>query len=304
VKGDVGLALGGYGMRAFRDHGAHNGRGGSRTWRRGVWQPQFEKRPRYNGRGGRGDSRGQNAGDEDDADSYKEEVRADHSGSSSFGGRGRPAPLGRSRGRGRCRGCGHGTSRRGGGAASSGRKASRPLFAGAQRDGFCLRQEIPQAHGTAITAICVAPDAVYTVSRDSTLRRWNVQGLELVPQLQVLLGDACWCMAQAGEWIFCGLSNGNIRTFHQQGRDITLSGHSEGVSALLLHQEILISGSADGSVRCWQWCNNTGTFTNVRTVVDQIPGQVRCLAVMADQLWVGSANGASNITAHEAGGAG
>jgi len=83
---------------------------------------------------------------------------------------------------------------------------------------------------------------VYTVSRDGTLKRWRVQGggpapFQLAVELQVDLGDACWCMVHASEWVFCGLSNGQIRAFHKQGRDLTLAGHDQGVSAMLVHQE-------------------------------------------------------------------
>jgi len=167
-------------------------------------------------------------------------------------------------------------------------------------DGFYRHHWIQDAHEKSITAICVATDAVYTTSADGSLKRWRPHKTddnlyELVAEMVVLLGDPCWCMAHANQWLFCGLSTGPIRAFCESGKDVTLSGHSQGVSAMVVHQGVLLSGSAEGTVRGWQWTEQAGSFVNSHTVDNLIPSQVRSLAVMNDQLWVGGATGVTVV---------
>ena len=34
---------------------------------------------------------------------------------------------------------------------------------------------------------------------------------ELLVELEVPLGDVCWCLISAGDWLFCGLGDGSIK---------------------------------------------------------------------------------------------
>merc|ERR1719424_43396 len=103
----------------------------------------------------------------------------------------------------------------------------------------------------------MAEDAIYTASRDRTLKKWtpgkNTAGRwELKLLLEIPLPETCWSMLYYGVWLFCGLGNGQIRCFSKEGQNATLEGHTKRVAALLIHQDILISGSSDCSIKCWQ----------------------------------------------------
>eukprot|EP00438_Fugacium_kawagutii_P027375 Skav211471 [mRNA] locus=scaffold1118:57574:78397:- [translate_table: standard] len=106
-----------------------------------------------------------------------------------------------------------------------------------------MHSEITHAHKDAVMSVVMAADCIYTASRDKTLKRqWkvNVAGtgkFELQPELEVPLGDVCWCLISAGDWLFCGLGDG-----------------------LMTHQHVLLSGASDGAVRCWQMNPHTTNF--------------------------------------------
>lgn len=253
--------------------GGRGGGGGHGDAPRGVRQPHFEKRRPPLGCATR--EHGGDAGD----------VRDGRSSDA-------PRKLAFARG-GADRG---GRAGRGGSGAALRSSRIGALCEEVREDGLRRHQRIPAAHGDALTAICVADDAVYTSSRDGTLKRWRPQRsaanlFELAAECEVPLGGQCWCMVAAGEWVFCGLSDGRIRAFSKAGQDLQLSGHTQGVSAMLPHQSVLLSGSAEGAVRCWSFDSALGAFVNSHTVDDLIPGQVRCLTVMGSQLWVGGNEG-------------
>jgi len=165
-------------------------------------------------------------------------------------------------------------------------------------DGLLRHQEITRAHQDAITAIAMAEDAVYTAARDKSLRRWRVRkgvsGLfELAADLEVPLGESCWTMLHVGEWIFCGLSEGTIQGFSKSGQSTTLKAHSKRVTCLLVHQNVLISGSHDGTVRLWQAQVDGGpqAFACTHTVSADMPGAINCMRVLGERLWVGGMSG-------------
>eukprot|EP00930_Biecheleria_cincta_P004279 TRINITY_DN105182_c0_g1_i1.p1 TRINITY_DN105182_c0_g1~~TRINITY_DN105182_c0_g1_i1.p1 ORF type:complete len:579 (+),score=118.84 TRINITY_DN105182_c0_g1_i1:25-1737(+) len=163
-------------------------------------------------------------------------------------------------------------------------------------DGFRCHQKILEAHAGSITAVCIAAEAVYTASRDKVLRRWKPQqnsaGLfELMSDLEVPLSGACWTMLHLGEWIVCGLDDGRIQAFSKSGSDVKLEKHSKGVSAMLVHQEVLVTGGAEGAIHCWKEEKSTGSFVNTHSVESLIKMQVRCMAVACGRLWVGGSRG-------------
>ncbi|CAE8640564.1 unnamed protein product, partial [Polarella glacialis] len=167
-------------------------------------------------------------------------------------------------------------------------------------DGYRCHQRIVGAHAGAVTAICVALDAVYTVSRDEVLKRWEPQMsstncFELTADLEVPLGGECWSLLHVGDWIFCGLADGRIRAFSKSGGEMTMAKHAQGVSAMIVHMDVLITGSAEGIVRCWTKDEQTGAFANTHSVKDLITSQVRCLTVMGDQLWIGGQKGVTVV---------
>jgi WD40 repeat protein len=147
----------------------------------------------------------------------------------------------------------------------------------------------------------MAPDAIYTASRDKKLKRWktgtnpSTNRFELTVDLEVDLGDLCWCMVMAGEWIFCGLGDGTIKGYSKSGGQAVMKGHSKRVQVLKLHQHVLISGSSDGSVRLWQADPTGQSFACTNTITEGLSSGVACLAVLAEHLWVGGTSGVAIV---------
>lgn len=167
-------------------------------------------------------------------------------------------------------------------------------------DGFLRLQEITKAHTDAIMAIVMAEDAIYTASRDKLLKRWKVQRdaagrFEMVVDIEVPLGDTCWSLLSAGEWIFCGLGDGSIKGFSKTGAQAQLKGHSKRINCLLVHESVLLTGGSDNSVRCWQAAPPPQHFQCTHSIEQGIAGAVQALAVLAGKLWVGGTSGLSIV---------
>ncbi|CAK0857497.1 unnamed protein product, partial [Prorocentrum cordatum] len=242
-----------------------------------AWQPRFEKRHSLRawapeGRGGEGR------------------------------GRGRGGAKGPAKGKGKSGAPDSGRARRA--AQSTGEDADGALAVAEEvpLDGFRRHHWVRSAHDGAVTAVCVTQDGVYTASQDGGLKRWKPRQaasgrFELQPELQVPLGGPCWCMLHEGDWLFCGLESGRVRAFSRQGVDLTIEQRAEGVSSMLVHQDVLLTGSASGGVGCWKYSPEAGTFANVHAVADVASSQVRCLAVMSGRLWVGCSGGVTTAGA-------
>jgi len=167
-------------------------------------------------------------------------------------------------------------------------------------EGIRRHQEIVKAHSDAVMAIAITEDCIYTGSRDKTLKRWKPLPtpsgrFELRPDVEVPLGEQCLCLVVVGEWLFCGLSTGNIRGFAKSGKEMTLTGHTKKCSALLVHQHVLISGGGDATVRCWQMDPATQNFTCTHSITEGIPGSVNSLTALGEYLWIGGTSGVSVV---------
>jgi len=95
----------------------------------------------------------------------------------------------------------------------------------------------------------------------------------------------------AAGWIFCGLWDGCVKAFSQEGGDYLLRGHTKRVTAIIQHQGVLISGSVDKEVRLWQMDPGTKAFNCTHTLSESMPGPINCLHVLGDNLWVGGMSG-------------
>merc|ERR1719265_2647001 len=146
----------------------------------------------------------------------------------------------------------------------------------------------------------MAEDAVYTAARDKLLKKWKPTKTgdkwELTLELEIPLPDTCWSMLYYGVWLFCGLGDGRIRAFSKDGRDVTLTGHSKRVGVLLVHQDILLSGSSDGSIRCWQAQEgNPQAFGCTHSIASGLPDAISCMSVLNEALWVGGTSGVTLV---------
>lgn len=192
-----------------------------------------------------------------------------------------------------------------GGRQSKGRKGGAgplPVEVATQvrEDGMFRHQEVVRAHTDAVMSIVMAADCIYTASRDKTLKRWKVGraasgGFELVQELEVPLGEVCWCLISAGEWLFCGLGDGTIKGFMKSGQDTVMKGHTKRVGALLQHQHVLLSGSADGTVGCWQMDAATQKFSRTHSISEGISGSVTAMSILNEKLWVGGTSGVAVV---------
>jgi len=147
----------------------------------------------------------------------------------------------------------------------------------------------------------MAEDAIYTGSRDKLLKRWRVGRspatgrFELTEDLKVELGDICWSMVMAGEWIFCGLGDGTIKGFSKAGQQAILKAHTKRAQCLKVHQHVLLSGGSDGTVRCWQADPSGANFACTNTISEGLSSGITCLAVLGEHLWVGGTSGVSVV---------
>lgn len=186
------------------------------------------------------------------------------------------------------------------GGSKKGTAAPAEVVDAVKEEGLLRHQEIAKAHTDAIMAVVMAADCIYTASRDKLLKRWkpqrNSQGrFEMHADLEVPLGEVCWCLISAGDWIFCGLGSGAIRAYSKAGLERNLEGHTKKVMCLLTHEHVLLSSGADSTVRCWQMDPATQDFACTHRMEDNVPGQVSCMAVLNERLWVGGTNGVSLV---------
>lgn len=156
-----------------------------------------------------------------------------------------------------------------------------------------------RAHDGPINAIVTADDAIYTVSTDKYLKRWkpvrNATGrFELKNDHSIDLGRGCSSLMYVGEWLFCGLESGVIRGFSKTAGSCDLNGHNKRVSALIVHEHVMISGSADRTIRCWQ-AGQSGLFSSTHVVDEDMPGSILCLCVVGDFLWLGTTSGVALV---------
>merc|ERR1711963_337847 len=97
---------------------------------------------------------------------------------------------------------------------------------------------------------------------------------ELQPEITVPLADSCHSLLFSGGWLFCGLYDGKVQAFAQDGTEASLKGHTRRVTTLAAHQGVLISGAADREVRLWQMDPASKTFTCTHTIEESIPGSI------------------------------
>lgn len=105
---------------------------------------------------------------------------------------------------------------------------------------------------------------------------------------------------EASGWLFCGLSEGLVCAFRQAPQaNVTLTGHGGAVTALCMHEAVLVSAALDGTVRAWQYDQAVGSFHCAATVQSPL-GNVFALHTTAGALggvggllWLGTQQGIS-----------
>jgi len=92
-------------------------------------------------------------------------------------------------------------------------------------------------------------------------------------------------------WLFFGLATGQIRACKPEGQtEALLEGHTAAVTALQVHEAVLISGAADGTIRLWRCCD--GSRFECQATLQNSAGPVSTLLVqLPESLWVGGMHG-------------
>lgn len=142
----------------------------------------------------------------------------------------------------------------------------------------------------------MSKQGIYTVSIDKNFGRWKPVPkpdgpIELHNDLQIPLPDSCYALLCTDGWLFCGMWDGSIMAYSQDGTNHSLQGHSRRVNALLVHHAVLISGSADKDVRLWQKTPGSNAFSCTHTISEGMPGPISRLQVLGEHLCVGGLNG-------------
>jgi len=156
--------------------------------------------------------------------------------------------------------------------------------------------EVVGAHGQGIQAISMSEQGIYTASLDKSLNRWKPVPkpdgrMELQNDLKIPLPESCYALLFKDGWLLCGMWDGSIIAYSQDGSNHTLQGHSRKVTALLVHAGVLISGSADKDVRLWQTTPGSNAFSCTHTISESMPGPINRLYVLGEHLFVGGVSG-------------
>lgn len=172
---------------------------------------------------------------------------------------------------------------------------TQPVVHSAVEDGIVRHTQVIGAHRNAITAMAMTEEGIYTVSQDQCLKRWKPtrrgdSRFELHAEIETPLQESAHSLLYHNGWIFIGLHDGRIRAFFQDGQSTTLKGHDRRVTALVMHQDVLISGSSHSEVRLWQK-DQLNSFKCTHTITESIPGAVVKLHVLGDHLFVGGVSG-------------
>lgn len=156
--------------------------------------------------------------------------------------------------------------------------------------------EVRKAHGSGIMCMAMTEQGIFTGSQDKSLKRWKPEKgadnrFNLKPEITIPLPDSCFSLLSHGGWLFCGLWSGQIQAFSAEGVETALKGHTRKVTSIILHQNVIISGSTDREVRLWQMDPNTKQFACTHTISESMPGPIAKLCVLGTNLFVGGMNG-------------
>jgi WD40 repeat protein len=159
---------------------------------------------------------------------------------------------------------------------------------------------VKSAHKQGIHDIIMTEQGVYTASQDRTLKRWKPTKLpdgrfQLNAEITIPLPDSCVSLLYFSQWLFCGLFDGSVRAFHQDGTEATLMGHTRRVTTIIAHQNVLITGSVDREVRLWQMDPASKKFSCTHTLTESMPGSIMKLHVLGEYLFVGGINGVAMV---------
>ncbi|KAL6961821.1 Zinc finger CCCH domain-containing protein 48 [Sarracenia purpurea var. burkii] len=144
-----------------------------------------------------------------------------------------------------------------------------------------------EGHQEAVTGIVIpsGSDKLYTGSKDKTVRVWDCQSGQCAGVIN--LGGEVGCMLSEGPWVFVGLPNVVKAWNIQTATDLSLSGPVGQVYALVVGNDLLYSGTQDGTILAWRFNAASNSFDPAATLKGHTLAVVT-LVVGANRLYSGS----------------
>jgi len=155
-------------------------------------------------------------------------------------------------------------------------------------------------HRSAINCMCMVDDQVYTADRDNNLCMWRgeqspavgFQLTEAASPIKLTSSVNSMLYEPSSKWLFCGLWRGEIQAFCKDPvLDDRLTGHRRSVNSIAVHSSVVVSGSADGTVRLWTISPQAGRFQCHGQPLNNPTGPVNSVRVFSEGLWVGAEQG-------------
>ncbi|KAH7653650.1 Cdc4 and related F-box and WD-40 proteins protein [Dioscorea alata] len=153
-------------------------------------------------------------------------------------------------------------------------------------DSFSLLTPL-QGHQKVVTGIALpaGSDKLYSGSKDESVRVWDCQTGQCVGVIN--LGGEIGCMISEGPWIFLGIPNAVKAWNTQTSTDLSLSGPTGQVYALVVGNEMLFAGIQDGHILAWKFSAVGNCFEPAASLNGHRLGVVS-LVVGAMRLYSGS----------------
>jgi hypothetical protein len=107
-------------------------------------------------------------------------------------------------------------------------------------------------HKGGITCVDIAGDGAVTGGRDKLVRIWDLEGPNVMQVLEGHTGNVRCVQAKHGVVVSAGEPLVRVWDAQSGQQTATLEGHSHYVSCLSLHDDTLLTGSWDRTLRIWQ----------------------------------------------------
>ncbi|KAE9621014.1 putative transcription factor C3H family [Lupinus albus] len=153
-------------------------------------------------------------------------------------------------------------------------------------DGFSLLTQL-EGHKKVVSGIAFpsGSNQLYTGSTDETVRVWDCQSGQCTAVIN--LGGEVGCMISEGPWVFVGIPN-FVKTWNTQNlMELSLSGPVGQVYALAVINDMLFTGTQDGSILVWKFNLTANCFEPAASLKGHSHGVVS-LVVGANRLYSGS----------------
>jgi WD40 repeat protein len=157
-------------------------------------------------------------------------------------------------------------------------------------------EQVLEGHDCKVWALAVCGSRLAGGCEDMSIKVWGMgagTAWAMERSLAVQGGGEVWSLAgwRDSDKVACGLGYGGIRVWDvgTGALDATLKGHSGAVTALVVHEDRLLSASEDGTIRAWGVGGAWAALRTVEAYGEGLKGPyLRCLAVSGSKLVSGA----------------